>query len=90
MPGQTNSQPIDEHQRGICTLAADCFQREQRRREAESGKVNLSKSLLYGVCSERALHNGFINGIMSRRVWEIITHNLALSAYQYRSVIADD
>ena len=44
---------------------------------AES-KVNLSKSLLYGLQTERTLHNGLINGTMSRRARAIIADDLAL------------
>ncbi len=55
------------------------FRRERkgRRRERES-KVNLSKSLLYDVQTESALHNGLINGTMSRSGGAIIADDFAL------------
>lgn len=51
--------------------------KKEGQRERES-KVNLSKSLLYGVQTERALHNGLINGTMSRRGRAIIADDFAL------------
>lgn len=51
--------------------------RKKERVEGES-KVNLSKSLLYGVQTESALHNGLINGTMSRSGRAIIANDFAL------------
>lgn len=72
MTGQTNSSPIDERRRGICPLYS------QEREKGRESKVNLSKSLLYGVQTQRALHNGLINGTMSRSGGAIIADDFAL------------
>lgn len=61
--------------------------RERKGRGRES-KVNLSKSLLYGVQTESALHNGLINGTMSRSGRAIIADDFALWGYLWRSGIA--
>ena len=76
MTGQTNSSPIDERQRGIYTRERE-RERKGRGRGRES-KVNLSKSPLYGVQTRRALHNGLINGTMSRSGGAIIADDFAL------------
>lgn len=51
MTGQTNSPPIDAQRRGICTPFSRETERKARGKGRES-KVNLSKSLLYGVQTE--------------------------------------
>lgn len=53
------------------------FMRE-REGKGREGKVNLSKSLLSGVQTESALHNGLINGTMSRSGRAIIADDFAL------------
>lgn len=67
--GQTNSSPIDERQRGIWPPHSE--------RERERG-VNLSKAPLCGVQTESALHNGLINGTMSRSGGAIIADDFSL------------
>lgn len=79
MTGQTNSPRIDEQQRGICPLHSRKRGRERKGRgRGRESKVNLSKSLLYGVQTESALHNGLINGTMSRSSRAIIADDFAL------------
>ncbi len=55
------------------------FRRERKGRgRGRESKVNLSKSPLYGVQTESALHNGLINGTMSRSGRAIIADDFAL------------
>lgn len=77
--GQTNSSSIDERRHGICPLHSEG--------ERES-KVNLSKGLLCGVQTESALHNGLINGTMSRTGRAIIADDFSLWGYLWRSALA--
>lgn len=89
MTGQTNSPRIDEQQRGICPLHSRKRGRERKGRgRGRESKVNLSKSLLYGVQTESALHNGLINGTMWRSSRAIIADDFALWGYLWRSSIA--
>lgn len=46
---------------------ARCIHKREKkgRGRGRESKVNLSKSLLYDVQTESALHNGLINGTMS-------------------------
>lgn len=83
--GQTNGSYTDEGRRGTCRLHS--AERKGRGRSRES-KVNLSKSLLCGVQTESAFHNGLINGTMSRSGGAIIADDLALWGYLSRSAAA--
>lgn len=65
------------------------FTREKKERgRGSESKVKLSKSLLYGVQTENALHNGLINGTVSRSGRAIIADDFALRGYLRRSSIA--
>lgn len=58
---------------------ARCIHKREKKEGVErESKVNLSKSLLYGVQTESALYNGLINGTMSRSGRAIIANDLSL------------
>lgn len=78
--GQTSDSSTDERRRGIHSA-----ERKGRGRES---RVNLSKSLLCGVQTQSAFHNGLINGTMSRSGEAIIADDLALWGYLSRSAAA--
>lgn len=74
---------------GSVEYACCIHKREKKGRgRGSESKVKLSKSLLYGVQTESALHNGLINGTMSRSGRAIIADDFALRGYLRRSRIA--
>lgn len=66
---------------GSVEYARCIHKREKGRGRGSESKVKLSKSLLYGVQTERGLHKGLINGTMSRSGRAIIADDFALRGY---------